>query len=382
MSINNSFIFPTLPLVIPHGTRKLEENEIISNVIASFFWKRLESAYEVEKVKVKKYRTKLGSLFETYKPNLLKVENYTLETSFFKFLRKGFSEKVFYRTNKISEKKLVEFECRVLKGDSNRLHREIWLGVLKDVKDNLSSDIYKNFLSMYLPLYILLIKDKDLKLELDIFELLPISKSQINNLLIIQYLPLEDIKVREIVVRKIDAFILKKLDLSPLIIWMIDNNIRYPEFEKYTDIYKNFDTGFTNTIKSEKSHIEKITINIDNLEKNFPLLFKGKKYEKYNKLMMLFLTVLEDFNINILLLEQFNKEESDFYFIVNGEAKINGVPIVEITEEILLFIAEKYNRNLNFVEIKEQAKIYTQSLVLELSIPKNDIIYNSSGIKF
>ena len=382
MNIPNKLIIPQLPLIIPSGISKIDENKIIENTIRSFFWKRLDSVY-CNKANIKKGIT---SLFATDKGTVLKVSNYSDESIFFKFIEKGLNSKLFYPSypsKKKSDNVIVNSELIYYMKSNKILAKKIWLGVLQDVKINLPLNIYSQFLKMYLSLYILILGNKNNELALDIFELLSVSKSNKANLLIvIQYINLENINARKIVAKKLETYRCKNIDINDIIGWMINHKIDYEELKDFTDIYKNFDTGFTNNIKLEKKNFEKITIKMDDIEHNFPLFSSENKYKKYNKLVKMYLRVLQSFKVNIVIFNLFYENRLDeFYYMVDGEAKINNLQIVDITEEILLFITDQYNKNIHEEEIFKNAKIYTESLLLQLTIPINDVKSSKNVLK-
>ena len=96
----------------------------------------------------------------------------------------------------------------------------------------------------------------------------------------------------------------------------------------------------------------------------------------------MYLRVLQSFKVNIVIFNLFYENRLDeFYYMVDGEAKINNLQIVDITEEILLFITDQYNKNIHEEEIFKNAKIYTESLLLQLTIPINDVKSSKNVLK-
>lgn len=393
MKIKHNLEFPHLPFSVPVGKK---EEMVINDYISGFFWKHFENLYDVESEKKKggnlNYRTRVGSLLQRYNNSykLEKLKNYKDEGSVHKSYVEAFSSKCFYPVSGV--KKAVQVnDFLVGARGSIDFARKVWFGVLEDIKKHLPEKAYKNHLLMFFDLYKFLITNskKHSKIALDLWNLIPVQKSKEGYLNLISKLDLEDSNVRVDVVKKIDDFRSKDINIVDTLVYLRNIKVHYSEFNDFLDIYKNFDKGFTKTIIQENMTVTKIRVSLSEMMKTFPILSRITPNKNYNHVLEVFYYVVFSMGNEIIITKKFGVTEKDSssreaYFVMMGDGKIQGVPITEIMEEVFLFIVEKKNDNpsISDKDLYDFTKVFLVDLLLNLTIPTNDLSLPKNVVKF
>lgn len=379
---------PIIPLNFPVKASKSEKNALVGNAIAYLFWLEVERLYKtsfVEK-KLNNHRLAIGKIFNSSNTVLEKVKNYKGEVYFTRFMENEFLGMLFFYGHNgksaAEVKKNIESQFRKLKSGDKRVMRDLWISLSKSVKKNLP-EYYNEFLWIHHTLFMHIVIEKDVELLSDLLSVIPAKDNYENELLKIMKLSnLENDLIRGKIIEKFEVLRDSGAAMIEIKKHLNACNLPYEEFKCFLDLYKNFDTGFTNSIKSEDETFTTVRVSLDELSRTFPFLKKGNQKKNYNLVMDYLLYAFESFNLKIIFRKAFGLNDvfgkSDEYsFVYKKGYQVNGVDPVELMEDALLFLVKSLNDNIDDIvyssfspHILETLNIFITKLSLEYTIPE------------
>lgn len=395
MPLKANVSFHTLPLDWKVVGDKKNQDLIIGSVISSYFYKHISDLYDrlLSKSITNSHRVAISDFFTTNRTLQKKVRLYKNEGSFLNFINDEFSKNFFFYNHlscsNTDLRNCVNYHKKSFMLANKKHLKDVWVKVAKDVKENIPM-AYSRFLELFLPVYIHCVSLKERDLCEDLWNVVPVVKSKERELLnLLRVTNLEDEGLRNVVLKKILKAQEKNPDLVEVKIYL-KSKPPYEEFKDFLNLYKNFDKGFTDSLVQNQLDMLNLKIKMNSLAKTFPLLISdNNKAKRYNELIdLVLLTLYLKFDIEVYFSKKFGRKDvfgdvEEYSILMNRDTNIQGIPIIELLEEILLFAVTEVNENRlclteDAKEIINKIEIQTNDLILNLTIPEVENIQSKA----